>query len=419
MIEAIKKRPFIRPLFWWITGIVLQVCFPLQRWSLLLLLVLAGVVIFSLFGAAKKDGFSYNTRWMWGILLSGMFLFLAIQTTAYAERRLSEPAEYSWLQEKAQAAQEEMVARLDRLRLPDEGKAILATITINYRKAMSRDLRDRFSMLGVAHLLSVSGFHVAIVCGFLMKILSFFPRRRFYRWLKYFLILFPLWAFTYIAGLSTPAVRSALMFMIFLTGQATGRRPDRYNTLAAVAFCMLVYQPFYLFDVGFQLSFLAVFFILYLQPRFARLIQPRNPLLAEPWSVLTVTMAAQTGTFFLCCYYFGKSSAVFLFTNLFLSLLATVLIPVTLLFMLLPTGMPGYGMLQWALERLTECMLWIVDQFSRISWATFPLRFDFVSLIGSYLILGLLFYYFHSKRVMVLQVSLVFFILLLCRQLFF
>jgi competence protein ComEC len=181
---------------------------------------------------------------------------------------------------------------------------------------------------------------------------------------------------------------------------------------------MLAYQPFYLFDVGFQLSYLAVLSILYLQPRFARLIQPRNPLLANPWDVLTVTMAAQTGTYFLCCYYFGKSSAVFLFTNLFLSLLATALIPVTLLFMLLPAGMPGYGVLQWVVERLTECMLWIVDQFSQVPGATFQVHFDFVTLIGSYMILGLLLYYFHSKRVSALQTSLVIFILLLCKQLF-
>jgi competence protein ComEC len=320
------------------------------------------------------------------------------------------------LQEKAKQTQTDMVSRLDTLRLSDDEKAILATLTVNYRKALSRETRSRFSTTGVAHILSVSGFHVGIVAGLLAFLFARFPKRPFFRWLKYILTLTLIWAYAFIAGLSNPAVRAALMLTIFLTGQVLQRRPERYNTLAAAAFCMLAYNPLVLFDIGFQLSFTAVFFILYLQPRFYRLIELRNPVFKSLWGILTVTVAAQIGTVFLSCFYFGQSSSIFLFTNLLLSLLATLIIPLTLFWMLLPAGIPGSGILQWLLETLSKGMMEVVNRFSQVPWASFALRFDFLTLLTAYSILGLFLCYFQSKRSWMLLAALAMILLLLCRQ---
>ena len=416
MIEEIQKRPFARPFFGWVTGILLQVCFPLQQLSFWLLLPVIAVVVFSVCLSYKRPMLSYDHRWIWGMVIFVLFIFLAIQTTALAEQRLNVPADSGWLQMRAQNAQEYMVGKLDRLNLEDNEKSILATITVNYRKAMSWELRNQFSVTGVAHILSVSGYHVGIVAALLSFLFSVFPNRSIFRWIRFSCILILIWAFTYIAELSAPSVRAALMFSIYLIGQQFQHRPDRYNTLAATAFCMLVYNPFYLFNIGFQLSFVAVFFILYLQPRFYRLITIRNPLLANPWGILTVTVAAQIGTVFLCCYYFGEVSTVFVFTNLLLSLLSTVLIPLTLFYMLLPVEMPGYGILQSLVETLANGLMWVVNRFSQIPGVTFSLRFDFITLVSSYLILGLILYYFQSKRLRILFAGLVLFLFVLCRQ---
>ena len=415
MIEEIQKRPFVRPLFCWIAGIILQVCFPLQQLSFVLLLPVIIVVVLSLFFSDRRM-VAYHTRWMWGMLMFCLFIFLAIQTTALAEPYLNTPSNPGWLRESARRLQEYMVGKLDLLDLDSSEKSLLATLTVNYRKAMSWELRNQFSATGVAHLLSVSGFHVGIVAAFLSTIFSVLPKSSVFQWVRFVLLLLSIWTFAYIAGLSAPSVRAALMLTIYLVGKQLQHRPDRYNTLAAAAFCMLVYNPFNLFDVGFQLSFIAVFFILYLQPRFYRLIDVRNPLIAAPWGVLTVTVAAQIGTIFLCCYYFGKISTVFLFTNLILSLLATVLIPMVLFYMLLPTGIPGYEWLQVIIEFLTRGMIWIVNRFSQLPGATFSLRFDFVTLICSYVILGFILYYFRSKRPRILLIALTFLLFVLCRQ---
>jgi len=418
MLEEIQKRPFARPLFWWITGTLLQVCFPLQQVSWFLLIFVAAVVVISLFVVNRKSEVSYQVRWVWGTLISFLFLFVAIQSTDLAEKRMSLPASTSWLQEKAKTTQATMVAKLDGLQVSDDEKAVLATFTVNYRKALSREARSRFTATGVAHMLSVSGFHVGIVCAFIGLLFVAFPKRPVFHWSKYIFTLLLLWAYAFIAGLSNPAVRAAIMLTIYLTGQMLNRRPERYNSLAAAAFCMLAYNPLALFDIGFQLSFTAVFFILYLQPKFYRLIELRNPIFKTLWGVLTVTTAAQIGTVFLSFFYFGQSSTVFLFTNLLLSLVATVIIPLTLIWMILPASIPGIGILQWVIEFLSKGMMEVVNRFSRIPGATFAMRFDLITLLCAYGILGLFLFYLKSKRSWLLFSALALILFLLCRQIF-
>jgi len=419
MWEEIQKRPFVRPLFWWITGILLQVCFPLERLSWFLLLLVAGMVVLSFFHARRQPDVLYPYRWVWGVMITCLFLFFAIQSTSLAGERMSSPRSSGWLFVKAKETQAAMVAKLDKLQVSDEDKAILATLTVNYRQTLNRETRNRFSASGVAHIISVSGFHVGIVSGFLALLFSVLPGRPFFRWLKYLLTMLLVWAYAFISGLSPPATRAALMISIYLTGQVLNRRPERYNSLAAAAFCMLAYNPLSLFDIGFQLSFTAVFFILYLQPRFSRLIELRNPVFITLWGIVTVTTAAQIGTVFLGCFYFGGCSTVFLFTNLFVSLMATVLIPTTLFWMILPQEIPGMGILQWVIEVLIKGVMGVVDRFSSVPWATLTIRFDLITLLCAYAILGLFLCYFRSKHTWMLFSALLLILFLLCRQLFF
>lgn len=419
VIQEIQKRPFLRPLFFWIFGICLQICFPLQTLSFIIPILIGLLLVVSVVWHRHDDAQPfYPVRWVWGLLFAGVVVFLAIQVTHLTEWRLQHPSEPGILLRKAQGVQTGMVERLNALNLPDTNKSVLATLTVNYRRAMTAALRTQFSMTGVAHLLAVSGFHVGIVSAFISLLLSFIPKRSvFLRWLKYVVTMLCVWTFTFVTGLTTASVRAAVMLTIYMTGWALGRRSDRYNTLAGAAFCMLVYNPFYLFDVGFQLSYIAVFFILYLQPRFSRLIEIRNPLIATPWNVLTVTMAAQIGTTFLCFYYFGQSSLVFLFTNLFLSLLATVLIPATLLWMLIPASLPGMEWLRIAVETMSRWMMAIVERFAALPGATLSLRFDFGTMLLSYLCLAFVLLYFRTRRYWMLLAALTTLLVVLCWQL--
>ncbi|MDR0836571.1 MAG: ComEC/Rec2 family competence protein [Tannerella sp.] len=415
-VEEIQKRPFVRPLIFWIIGIVLYVYFPLQQVSLIFPAIVFVFIVVSLLLTGHTEN-KYDDRWVWGVVFACFTVFLAIQITALKEAGLQLPSEPGILMRKAKALQLVMVEKLDVLRLPDSDKSVLATITVNYRKAMSWETRNMFSATGISHILSVSGYHVGIVCAFIGYALSLVPNRtRIIRIVKFIITILCVWIFTFISGLDTAAVRAAVMLTIFLIANVINRYSDRYNSLAGAAFCMLVYDPFYLFDIGFQLSYIAVFFLLYLQPKLSSVLEIKNPLIKMPWDILTVTVAAQTGTLFLCFYYFGRSSAVFLFTNLIMSLLSSIIIPATLIFMLLPSWMPGINLLQFVIEHVTQYMMWIIERFASIPYATFSVKFDFPTMLLSYLSLALFFFYLQNRKYRLLIATLLVLFIILVKN---
>ncbi len=393
MIRELQRRPFVRPLFLWITGILLQLTFSYNYLSILFLLYPCLLLLSAVFLNRKMGATCcYSARWIWGAAFACLLLALSVQVTEWKQNR---PAKQTAILQLAGEKQTELVDAFDSLHLPDEEKSVLATITLGYRKGMNRETRKRFSVAGVAHILAVSGFHVAIVCGFISFLLSFFPRYGIWKWLKYLSTLVLLWGFICITGLAASAVRAGLMLSLYLTGKALRRNADSYNTLAAAAFGMLVYNPLYLFDVGFQLSYIAVFSILYIQPMLRRCIVVKNPLLAVPWDLLTVTVAAQIGTSLLCCYYFGQVSSVFLFTNLPLVIIAMLLVPLSLLWLGMPHWLPGLEVLQQVVETLAGWMVKIVDLFSHVPGAAFTFRLDFSDMLIGY---GILFSVMASIR---------------------
>ena len=399
MIKELQISPFTRPLLVWIIGILLQVNFFVAYESLFLLLVLWGFLLFSWI-LSNRSVLVYDGRWVWGVTFILILLSASILRTFYVESGYC----FSFVNEEflllTECLQSDLLKKIETLNLTEEEKAILATITLGYREEMDWEIRRQFSMAGVAHLLSVSGFHVAIVGRLISSSLFFIPRNEVSKWLRYGLTIFFLWLFILISGMAAPAIRAALMITLFLTGNVLERMTERYNILFASAFCMLAYNPLYLFDIGFQLSYLAVFSILYFYPRIYRVISVRNPLFRIPWGWIAVSLSAQLGTVGLCLYYFGQFSTVFLLANLPLTLLATILIPITLVWMLFPleSGWIYVG-LKILVESLTYLLFYIVQMFSQVIGATVSFQFDFMSMLTVYGIGVSISLYFHFKQV--------------------
>lgn len=413
MIKEIQKRPFVRPLFVWITGIILQSFLMIGYYSLLLLLFPVITILISYLHSNRYQNEPvYSGRWVWGAVFIPILLFLSIQMTAYHEKRIVNTSP-NQLQELAEMMQQRLTKPFDRLSLSNAEKSVLAAITLGRKQSMPREVRTQFSVAGVAHILAVSGFHVAIVCSFISIILSFFCRNNVGQWVKYLLTILLLWIFAVITGLAASSVRAATMLTLYLTGRQLRYMTDGYNTLAASAFCMLVYNPFYIFDIGFQLSYMAVWSILFLQPRLNKLLVIKNPLLSTPWGWITVTLAAQVGVTFLCLYYFGYFSVVFLFTNLPLTLIATLLIPVALLWIFLPPGLFLSTWLQFCIEKLTRSMVWVVEAFSRVPGSTITFHFSFIMMLLGYASLLFLLMYLANKRPKLLISSLLLFLFVL------
>lgn len=401
MIEELQKRPFARPLLLWIAGICLYVFLPFQ-W--LVPSFLGGTALLLLF-SEKEITPEYRDRWQWGFVFALLLISTAILFSAWSDSTENQDSWISFLLPQATALREHLLSRLETLHLDKNTRDMLGAMLLGDTSTLDREIRMQFSITGVAHILSVSGFHVAVICGFFAFLLKPLPSNGAFRWIKYTATMLLLWGFTLVSGLAPPSVRSALMLSFFLSGQVINRSTDGYNTLAASAFIMLVYNPFYLFDIGFQLSYIAVWFILLLHKPLERLLDVRNPLLAEPYSWIVVSVAAQAGTSFLCMYYFGQFPTLFLFTNLPFSFVSMLLLPAGLIYMLLPSSFPGINLLGRALEQMMIFLMYIVESFSVFPWASFIIPFDIWDLTLAYLFLFLLVFFIYKKWPLFLLLS--------------
>jgi competence protein ComEC len=150
----------------------------------------------------------------------------------------------------------------------------------------------------------------------LIGILDFLPGLQNIRWLKSLIVIVFLWTFTLISGASASVLRSAVMFTIIVIGKQLKWEGGINNSLAASAFLLLCYDPYLLWDVGFQLSYLAIIGILWLQKPIENLLTIKNRVYKKIWEMSAITLAAQIITTPVCLYYFHQFPNYFLFCNL-------------------------------------------------------------------------------------------------------
>ncbi|MEX6690466.1 ComEC/Rec2 family competence protein [Danxiaibacter flavus] len=195
-------------------------------------------------------------------------------------------------------------------------QGVAEALLIGYRYDLDKDLVQAYSNTGVVHVIAISGLHLGMIYGLLVWVLSLLPSKNSTRWIKAILILAILWLFTLIAGGAPSILRSAVMFSFIVIGQGISRRTNMYNSLAGSAFCLLVFNPFMLWDVGFLLSYSAVTsIVLFMKPVY-NLFNFENKILDKIWQLSAVSLAAQILTLPLVIYYFHQLPLLFLVTNL-------------------------------------------------------------------------------------------------------
>lgn len=192
---------------------------------------------------------------------------------------------------------------------------VAEALLIGYRDDLDKDLVQSYSNTGVVHIIAISGLHLGMIYGLMVILLNPFRKLKSIRWVKPILILLVLWGFSLLAGAAASILRSAVMFSFIVTGESLGRRTNIYNTLAASAFCLLVYNPYFFWDVGFQLSYAAVLSIILFMKPIYRQLYFTNKLLNTVWQLNAVTLSAQVLTLPIILYYFHQFPNLFLFTN--------------------------------------------------------------------------------------------------------
>lgn len=211
------------------------------------------------------------------------------------------------------------------LGLSEAEYGVLTALTLGYQNDLSDELKQGFRTTGTVHVLSVSGLHVGIIYLMISFLLGFIRRTSGYYWVKPAVIILLLWIYAFITGLPPSVVRASGMLTVFCAGEIFGRKSFSIHALYIAAFFILLISPFSIFDIGFQLSFMSVLSILYLQPRASRFIRTENPYLKKVWQLFTLSIVAQLATFPICLYYFGTFPTYFFITNLLIVPLVTLI----------------------------------------------------------------------------------------------
>lgn len=260
--------------------------------------------------------------------------------------------------------------------IPSEREcAVAVALVIGKKDDISADLRDSYAQTGAMHLLAVSGMHV----GLLALMLHFLARRIPGKGKTMVLVrnLIPLvgaWAFALITGLSGSILRAAVMFTLTFIGAAWRRDTNLYNTLAGSAFLLLTFDPWLLFDAGFQLSYLAVLGIAIYQRPIAKCWTPRRRWARWAWELNAVSFAAQLSTLPLTLYYFHQFPLYFWLS---------ALIGVPLSSLALPLGMAIFAFgnvpfLNATLGMALSASVWLMNAgillVQKLPWAVIAVR---------------------------------------------
>ncbi|NJL74143.1 MAG: ComEC family competence protein [Saprospiraceae bacterium] len=199
----------------------------------------------------------------------------------------------------------------------ETGFAVASAILLGYRAELTEEVVTAYSDTGAIHVLSVSGLHVGIVFWLIELLLSRLSSHSLaQRLLKLSLALTGIWLFALLTGASASVLRAATMFSFIIVGKHLNRNSNIYNNLAAAAFFSLLYNPFLLFEVGFQLSYLAVMGIAFFQKRLYSLWIPENFILNYAWQLTTVSLAAQIPVAPITLYYFHQFPLYFWLSSL-------------------------------------------------------------------------------------------------------
>ena len=210
--------------------------------------------------------------------------------------------------------------------LTDDAYAFISALTLGYKNDLTDDLQEAFRVSGTAHVLAVSGLHVGIIYIVISTIFSFLGNRGKPYLLRQCLIIIVLWGYVFIAGMSASVVRAAIMLTINCIGNIYNRKGFTLNTLCAAAFLILIYSPITLFDISFQMSFGAVYAILFFQPKLQKMYNPSNKIVKYLWNLSTVSLSAQLGVFPLVLHYFGTFPIYFFITNILVVPLVSIII---------------------------------------------------------------------------------------------
>ena len=211
----------------------------------------------------------------------------------------------------------ERVIHIIRKNIPGEKEQGLAeALLIGYKNDLDQTLVQSYTNTGVVHLIVIAGLHLGLIFGLLRLVTRSLKRKKYGKWIRPFFIISGLWLFSLLTGGHPPVLRAAVMFTCMTIGESFVKKNSVYNTLALSAFLLLCYNPYWVMDAGFQLSYAAVLSIVTFVKPVYNLLYFQNKILDFLWKMISVSAAAQIFTLPFSIYHFHQFPVYFLLTNI-------------------------------------------------------------------------------------------------------
>lgn len=308
------------------------------------------------------------------------------------------PINNSWLG-YANLFRNKIQRSLEKFNFKPNELAVINALLLGNRENISKQLLEDYANAGAIHILAVSGLHVGIILLLLSTLLKPLEQLKNGKFLKTVIVVLSLWVFAFIAGLSASVIRAVTMFTFVAIGLFFNRNNIVLFSLISSLFFLLIFNPLFLFDVGFQLSYLAVFGIVILQPKMYSIWQPNYKIMDKFWQLATVSLAAQIGVLPLSLYYFHQFPGLFMLSNLIIVpllgfiLIGGIVVIILALLNVLPQFLADfYGLI---ISLMNNFVSWISKQedflFTEIS-------LSFQAMFAIYLVIAFGIYFFiHQK----------------------
>ena len=238
-----------------------------------------------------------------------------------------------------------------------ESEAVIRALTIGDKSELTPQLRSMYTAAGTSHILALSGMHIGILAAILLYLL--YPLRYVPCGdiVRYALATALLWAFAFVTGLSPSAVRAVTMFTLFVVAHfLLDERYGAWYALTVTAFLMLVYNPYYIFHISFQLSFVAVVSILLFYPLICGLLRTHNIVVRYLWNAMSVSVSAQLGTLPIILFYFGTFPTYFIIANLIVAPMAVLILSAAVFALAMHLFFPAATMVFLPVDYLTRAL---------------------------------------------------------------
>ena len=232
-------------------------------------------------------------------------------------------------------------------------------LLIGYKDDLDKNLVQSYTNTGVVHIIAISGLHLGLIYWLFVQVLKPLKRKKISKWLNPIIIISGLWIFSLLAGGQPSVLRSAVMFSCIVLAASLSRKTSIYNTLAFSAFILLCIDPYWLWDVGFQLSYVAVLSIVIFMKPIYNLFFIKNKILDFIWKLNAVSIAAQLLTTPFSIYHFHQFPNFFLLTN-FVAVPLSSIIVLGEIFLCAISFIPFLALLA---GKIISWLIWVMNSY--------------------------------------------------------